>query len=77
VRRVEGVGNLPGDPRASVTGSVPWQALGQRRSFDELQYQRVKIVGVLETVDGADVRMIEGASIRASRSKRPVDRDRM
>ena len=37
----------------------PFDILGERRSFHQLQYQRRNAVGVLDAVDMADVRVAE------------------
>ena len=47
--------------------------LGQRRPFDELEYERDDAVGLLETVDVRDVRMIQrGEGWLRARSGRVV-----
>jgi len=61
VRRFERLGDLPRDGKR--LGDWHWsagQAFCQRRSFDELEHERRHAFGVFETVDRADVRMIQG-----------------
>jgi hypothetical protein len=60
VRRVERGGDLTREAdRFSGRKRPRGEAVGQRRPFDELEYQRTDAVYFLEAVDGADVRMIE------------------
>jgi hypothetical protein len=54
--------------RARPNGTGPLRdEIGKRRTFDELQDERVHITGILEAIDGADVLMIErGEDLRFS-----------
>ena len=61
VRRLERIRNLTGDRQRLVERQRTLRdAIRKRRTFDELEHQRLTSLHVLETVDGADVRMIEG-----------------
>ena len=75
VRRVESLAICRASVSASSTGNGPsCDTIGQRLAFDELEHERADRAGgghvVFHAVDGGDVRMIERASTRASRSKR-------
>src|SRR4026208_2149298 len=60
VRRVEGFGNLPTDRESVGDGQrTTREAISERRTLDELQYQRDAIVEILEPVDRTDMRMVE------------------
>ena len=61
VRGLERVDDLAGDRQRLVERQRPLRdAIGERRTLDELEHQRLTSLHVLESVDGADVRMIEG-----------------
>ena len=60
VRGLERLGDLACDrERLGNRQRSALQAIGQRRSLDQLEDQRRDAVGFFETVDGADVRVIE------------------
>ncbi len=57
---VERVGNLPRDGQRVAHGQRPFrEAIGERHAVDELEHQRGHAIHVLETVDRADVGVIE------------------
>ncbi len=61
VRLLEGLGDLPGDLQGLVDGhAAPLQPLGEVLARDELEDQERLAVGLLEAVDGRDLRMVEG-----------------
>ena len=60
MRRFEGVRDLRRNRQRLVEGKRSvGDTLGERPAFDQLQYQRPHAVGFFETVDRADVRMIQ------------------
>ncbi len=60
VRGFERVGDLPGDRQHLVQRHrTPTDAIGKRRSIDELQHQRADAVAVLQAVNRGDVGMVE------------------
>ena len=60
VRRLERVGDLPGDGQRLVEwkGTLG-NAIGERGAFHQFHYERLLLGGVLEPVDGGDVRVIQ------------------
>jgi len=59
VRRFERVRDLPGDLDCFGHGNRPAdQAVGERRSFDELELEERHAVDVLDTIDRCDVRVV-------------------
>ena len=61
VRRLERIGHLARDRQRVVQRQRPaFEALGQRGSLDELQDEPQDAFALLESVDGGDVRMIQG-----------------
>ena len=57
VRGLERIGDLPRDgERLGDRQRSALEAIGQRRSFDQLEDQRGDAVGFFEAVDRADVR---------------------
>ncbi len=62
VGRLERLGDLTRDRQRLLQGNRPLlQALGERRTLDQLQYERRRVRSVLETVDRGDVGMVEGS----------------
>src|SRR5207247_3564838 len=61
VRGFERVSNLPCDSKGFGDGEPRWSTKppGERLPFDELEHQAVQPGTLLDTVDGADVRMVE------------------
>jgi hypothetical protein len=60
VRRFERCKNLPRHRQRLVERNRALRdAIGKRRPFDELQHERLHGAGLLEAVDGTDIRMIE------------------
>ena len=60
MRRLERVGDLARDRERLLNGSgARRQTLGQRRAFHELEHEAAHAVGLFQSVDRADVRMIE------------------
>lgn len=60
VRRLERVGNLPGDRQRLVErdGSLR-DAVGKRRPVDEFEDERGRVAAVFETVNLRDVRVVQ------------------
>src|SRR5215813_9957267 len=63
VRRFKGFGNLPRDTECFLDWdrSTLSQPLGQGWTLDKFENQRVSIVRLFETIDCANIRMIEGS----------------
>jgi hypothetical protein len=60
VRRFESLGDLLRNrERVLERDRSLRDPIGERRAFDELEHQRVNTTGIFETVDAADVRMVE------------------
>ena len=75
VRRFEGLRNLSGDEQHFSHGHGPLcDAISQRGTFDEFEYQRLHAVCVLKAVDVADVWMIQrGEDLRlAFETREPI-----
>ncbi len=72
VRRLEGFGDLPGDPQRFVDRQTSCcrDATGEGLPFDELQHECAIAVCVFDAVDRADMRVIDRRQTRASRSNR-------
>ena len=62
VRRFDSFSDLPGDRHGLIDReSALCDAVGERRSFDQLHHQRGRGTGSLQAIDRRDVRMIERA----------------
>ena len=60
VRGLESFGDLPRDEERFDRRYRPLRdAVGERGPLDELHHQRLRALGVLDAVDGGDVRMIQ------------------
>jgi len=52
--------DLPGDANSLINGNRPsFDSVSERRPFDQLHDQGVSVVGVFESVNRSDVRVIE------------------
>ena len=60
VRCLQCVGDLAGDAERLIERHRPARdPIGERRTFDELEYQRADAVGLFESVDNRDVSMVQ------------------
>lgn len=88
VRRIERLGNLARDPeRFGERQRATRQAIGECRSVDQFENQRGQPIGFLESIDSADVRVVERgehprfacepcSALRVGRQVRRQDLDR-
>ena len=65
------------DRQRLIDGDRPLRdAVGERRTLNQLQHERLHTIGILEPVDRCDVRMIEGREDFALRAgSEPADQD--
>ena len=71
VRRFQRLGDLSRDRQGFIDRDRALRdAVGERRPFDQLQHERLHAVGVLQSVDRRDVRVIQRRENLASRWKR-------